>query len=249
MARACSGAKASNTPEHLYLRDTQTGRNDPGQRGAGPRRHRTRAGGQTLPEPAEGEQEVHFQAASSDGSRVFFTDTARLSEESAQKPTGEESPADLYEFEVTSAPGEPLHGRLSDLTPDELRPPAARMCSNLIPGASEDGSTVYFVANGVLAPGATPGECPRNPEEEAEPPAGATCNLYVSEPEPEDPGQRETQLHRGALLLRTLRTGAPGVQASHGWHLRTQDLSAVTSRVSPERPVSGVHVRAEPHRL
>jgi hypothetical protein len=51
-------------------------------------------------------------------------------------------------------------------------------------GASEDGSFVYFVANGVLATGATPGSCKRTypgqpgviPREEEE---AARCGLYV----------------------------------------------------------------------
>ena len=58
-----------------------------------------------LPEPGEGQQLVHYQSASSDGSRVFFTDSARLSVESSEEPAGEEPPEDLYEFELTSQPG------------------------------------------------------------------------------------------------------------------------------------------------
>ena len=65
-----------------------------------------------LPEPGERQQVVHYQSASSDGGRVFFTDSARLSVESSEEPAGEEPPEDLYEFEVTSQPDEPLRGRL-----------------------------------------------------------------------------------------------------------------------------------------
>ena len=55
-----------------------------------------------------------------------------------------------------------------------------------LPGVSEDGSYVYFVANGVLAPGAEPGRLsPRQTDPVPDP--EATCNLYVSEPDPEHP--------------------------------------------------------------
>jgi hypothetical protein len=179
-------------PERLYLRDTQTGETVQVNAAQGQGSTEPGEGGGVLPEPGEGEQEVHFQSASSDGSRVFFTDTARLTEDSGQEPVGEEAPADLYEFEVTSDAGEPLRGRLSDLTPDPIT--GSGDVLNLIPGIGEDGSRVYFVANGVLAAGATPGECVRDPEAEAPlPPAGATCNLYVSEPDPQAPGVRQTR--------------------------------------------------------
>ena len=65
-----------------------------------------------------------------------------------------------------------------------------------IPGISEDGSYVYFVANGVLAPGAETRQLPSRQSAIA---AWALslegeCNLYVSEPDPEHPGQRQTRL-------------------------------------------------------
>ena len=97
-------------PERLYLRDTLSGETIQVNAAQGNGATEPGTGGQTLPEPAEERQEVHFQSASGDGSKVFFTDTARLSEESRLEPTGEESSADLYEFEVTSKPGEPLRG-------------------------------------------------------------------------------------------------------------------------------------------
>ena len=51
------------------------------------------------------------------------------------------------------------------------------MCSTSQPAVSEDGSYVYFVANGVLAPGAAPGRlCAPGPGIAA---PEATCNLYV----------------------------------------------------------------------
>jgi hypothetical protein len=215
--------------EGLYLRDTGTGETiklnaaqgndatEPGEGGA-------------LPEPGEEHQLVHFQSASNDASRVFFTDTARLAEESSQEPVGEEPPADLYEFEVTSQPGAPLHGRLSDLTPDEAAGSADVL--NLIPGTSEDGSIVYFIANGVLTSGASQGQCVRNPEAELPPPpAGATCNLYVSEADPEGPMLRQT---RFVAALSWEDAADWGAGATSQLRPLQGDLADVTAGVSPD---------------
>ncbi len=84
-----------------------------------------------------------FQIASSDGSRIFFTDQKQLSEGSGANP---EKEADLYECKVP--PGK-LACELSDLTP-----PHGEEGANVqggVLGASEDGSYVYFVAKGVLS--------------------------------------------------------------------------------------------------
>jgi hypothetical protein len=234
-------------PEALYLHDEASGETIKVNAAQGQGATEAGAGGETLPEPGEEQQEVHFQSASTDGSKVFFTDTARLSEQSGEEPTGEESPADLYEFELTSAPGQPLHGRLTDLTADPNAGSADVL--NVIPGASSDGSDVYFVANGVLASGATPGRCPRFPEGREAPPAGATCNLYVSEPDPGHPGARETRLitRLGAGDAADWGSGVSGSGLASNLP-PTQDLSAVTSSVSPdgqwlafmsERPLTG----------
>ncbi|MGA9283956.1 MAG: fibronectin type III domain-containing protein [Solirubrobacteraceae bacterium] len=81
-----------------------------------------------------------FWLANGDGSRVFFTDESQLTAGSTAGP-GE---PDLYEYDLDT-------GRLSDLT-------VARAGSHAgvqgLVGASEDGSYVYFVADGVLAQGA-----------------------------------------------------------------------------------------------
>jgi DNA-binding beta-propeller fold protein YncE len=178
--------------EALYLRDSERGETIKVNAAQGNAATDPSVGGQTLPEPEGGQQIVHFQAATNDGSDIFFTDTARLSEESSQEPLGEEAPADLYEFEVTSQVGEPLHGRLVDLTSDGLEGSAD--VQNLILGLGADGGNVYFVANGVLAPGATRGECVREAGGQGQAPLPeATCNLYLSEPNPEHPGGRQTR--------------------------------------------------------
>jgi DNA-binding beta-propeller fold protein YncE len=216
-------------PERLYLRDTFTGETIQVNAAQGNGATEPGAGGQTLPEPAEEQQEVHFQAASGDGSKVFFTDSGRLSEESSEQPTGEESPTDLYEFEVTSKPGDPLRGRLSDLTPDETEGSADVL--NLIAGTSTDGEEVYFVANGVLAPGAGRGQCPQDPE--AASPQQATCNLYASVPDPEHPSEREIRFIATLSSQDAADWGAGVAGSGLASNLPpSQDLSAVTSSVS-----------------
>ena len=141
-------------------------------------------------EREDGLDEVYFQAASSDGSKVFFTDTWPLTSESSLEPNGAEGEphsADLYEYNVET-------GKLIDLTGAQNAGEHAEVLGTL-PGASEDGSYVYFVANGILAPGAEKrGTCPRiSPFVRGEPSGEDECNLYVSEPDPEHPGQRKTR--------------------------------------------------------
>jgi hypothetical protein len=82
--------------------------------------------------------EGDFQDASADDSRVFFD-------------AGWDGELDVWQ--LTSSPGEPLAGTVTDLT-------EGRGMRGLVLGASEDGSYVYFVSEGVLpASGATvPGE-------------------------------------------------------------------------------------------
>ena len=81
-----------------------------------------------------------FWTASSDGSKVFFTDEHQLTEDST---AALEAP-DLYEYEVGAADV----GHLVDLTAD---PGGEHADVQGVLGASEDGSDIYFVAQGVLA--------------------------------------------------------------------------------------------------
>jgi DNA-binding beta-propeller fold protein YncE len=146
---------------HLYVSDPQTGET---------LRVDANAGGS-----GNGQEEAAFQIASADGSKVFFTDNQALTPLS--RPGGEGDP-DLYVYELN--PGTPLSGTLRDLTPEGLEGASANVLATRtgggVIGASEDGSYVYFVANGVLAPGAKRGTCPR---EAAVEPRGVTCNLYI----------------------------------------------------------------------
>jgi DNA-binding beta-propeller fold protein YncE len=112
-----------------------------------------------------------FQAASADGSRIFFTDPQQLTPDSGHSSQD----GDLYEYDLERPVGE----RLADLTPPGAGAEAAAVMG-LIVGASADGSSVYFVADGVL------GEAPNPHGERARPGNCAssgtsteTCNLYV----------------------------------------------------------------------
>ncbi|HTZ64065.1 MAG TPA: hypothetical protein VMB51_08170 [Solirubrobacteraceae bacterium] len=211
----------------LYLRDVALGETIRVNAAQGQEATEPGPGGQTLSEPPEEEhptREVRFQAASQNGRRVFFTDTARLAEESNQEPDGSESPADLYELKLTSL--DPLHARLSDISAGA--PSASADVLNVIPGSSQDGSVVYFVANGVLAPGATPGRCARDLEESEPSPPGATCNLYVSE---ETPGAGRQVRFIAAL---SAQDGADwGASPTSQLSPQQLNLATVSSSVSP----------------
>jgi hypothetical protein len=84
-----------------------------------------------------------FWAASSDGSKVFFTDESRLTVGSTAAP-GE---PDLYEYQLSPDVAKP--GKLVDLTVD----PNGGAHSDVqgVMSASDNGSYVYFVAKGVLS--------------------------------------------------------------------------------------------------
>ncbi len=182
-------------------------------------------------EQAEGLDDVHFEMASANGGRVFFTDSWPLTSESSLEPLDtvevlEEAPEktrsvgrpmELYEYDVET-------GTLLDLTVDQhIGEPADVL--GTIPGASENGEYVYFVANGVLAFGATPGNCQRtNPYNLPHP--DEACNLYVSEPSPDDPGVRETR-----LIARVSEEDA--ADWGEGNSPLAGDLGGVTSQVSP----------------
>lgn len=187
--------------------------------------------GEHVSEPSEAQREneelyeARFQTASNDGSKIFFTDTWPLTDESTLHPTESSHPADLYEYDVAS-------GKLTDLTASERVGVPADVLGT-IPGASEDGSYVYFVANGVLAPGATPGGCPNKviqPFELEELPPGTTCSIYVSRPNPAIPGQRETRFVAALSPEDSADWGLPDNELAKP---NESNLTNLTSRVSP----------------
>jgi hypothetical protein len=150
---------------NLYMRDTAS-------------EHTIRIDAEEGFKPKSGNSEAHFQIASADGARVFFTDNGGLTSDSIL--TGKEgNPFDLYVCEVQGASGEACPaGKLTDLTGTAMGFPAGGDVVGAVLGASEDGSTVYFVANGA-ADGATVGDCP-NLFSQAEPTAEQSCNLYMA---------------------------------------------------------------------
>jgi hypothetical protein len=134
-----------------------------------------------------------FWTASSDGSKVFFTDCAKLTSDSTAKSSGgcqtseswsHQTGNDLYEYDVET-------GRLTDLTVDGKPGDVLGADVQGVVGTSQDGSYVYFVAGGALAPGAVHRVCTRaelgGPGEEAERqqeaqgllPSHHGCNVYV----------------------------------------------------------------------
>ena len=157
-----------NGSHHLYLRQTTAGEEATVKLDS--------------PEPGCG---VHcsasspgpvFQTASADGSRVFFTDSQPL--------TAGAGDGDLYECQIEETEEGVLACRLSDLTVPEAGEAGVL---GLVAGAAEDGSSVYFTANGRLTsqPGphgetAVAGNCNGNTsvgtfESET---SAESCNLY-----------------------------------------------------------------------
>jgi hypothetical protein len=110
-----------------------------------------------------------FQASDGDVSRVFFTDEEDLTASSGGSTSNHA--ADLYACDVQVGEGK-LGCSLTDLTPMSGGERAGVVG---VAGVSEDGSWVYFVANGVLAPGAAHGSCAQSTFVTAT----ASCNLYV----------------------------------------------------------------------
>jgi DNA-binding beta-propeller fold protein YncE len=203
--------KASGTEYHLDVRDTTTQETlqlDKLQKGE-------KAPESSTHDPADAD----FQTASADGSKVFFTDTQRLT---ANSKAVEGSP-DLYVFEL-EAEGGAMSGKLVDLTAQAGADVLASKVSGGVLGASEDGSYIYFVADGALSPGASRGQCAPNELAETRRPVGSTCNLYVRHYD------SATQTWEPTKLIAVLSSednpdwGGPSDEG---------ELSDLTSRVSP----------------
>jgi WD40-like Beta Propeller Repeat len=157
----------SGSLTHLYVRDTTKGETvqlDTPEEGFTP---------ETGPDPV-------FQTASANGSMVFFTDEQKLTKDS----TASAGKPDLYVCQIGPEEGNEgkLACKLKDLTDAEVvkNSKESAAVQGLVLEASEDGSYVYFVADGVLSNAenaqkekAAPGSCGQFP------PPGATCNLYV----------------------------------------------------------------------
>jgi DNA-binding beta-propeller fold protein YncE len=148
---------------HLFMRDTQNGQTVELDEAQGVRE-------QPEEDPRLANNAQEFQIASASGERVFFTYPFALNEESTlpKEAVFLEEGSDLY---VCELPVLASKCKLKDLTISRFGESADVLG---VLGASEDGSYVYFVANGVLAPGASPGSCKEEHRE------GETCSLYVA---------------------------------------------------------------------
>lgn len=155
-----------------------------------------------------------FQAANTADTRVFFTDEQRLT--TSSRSPDEAGVDDLYVYESAT-------GALTDLTVP--RGAEAAGVQGMVLGASQDGATVYFVANGVLSENsnllgesASPGDCLIK---ESEIP-GATCNLYVDR-------YIDGEWQRPQFIAALSNQDLPD------WgQLSRQDLGEVPVRVSPD---------------
>ncbi len=155
----------------------------------------------TVVEDAVEVGEGGYQIASSEDSRIFFT-----------------AGGALEVFEVTSGSGEPLAGKVTDLTVDENAGESAGTQSVI--GASEDGSYVYFAADGVLGDGSDRGAEPANCGYLA----NGLCNLYVVHYD------EATGKWMAPHLIAAL---SDEDSPSWGAHGNSDDLAQMTSRVSP----------------
>jgi hypothetical protein len=125
----------------------------------------------TLPEPeclaksACGSEraDIRFDMASGDGSRVFFTDTQQLTTDSRSKYTSNVNSPDLYVcqmVEIEEAGQKKLKCDVTDLSLDSNPDGESADVQGSVLAASEDGSLVYFVADGVLGDGGEHGATP-----------------------------------------------------------------------------------------
>jgi NHL repeat-containing protein/WD40 repeat protein len=155
-----------------------------------------------------GNSEPVFQTASSDGSKVFFTDTVRLTKDA----TSDEFKPDLYMCEIGEAAGAPTC-RLRDLTVDRNAGEAGSV-QGMVFGASEDGRFVYFVADGVLAAGGAPGDCQSSQLASSQ----CSINLYMYDTVAND-----------RRFIATLSG-----EDRPGWAPTFEYLGGLTARVSPD---------------
>jgi DNA-binding beta-propeller fold protein YncE len=169
-----------------------------------------------------------FVSASTDGSKIFFTDSHGLTPNSTIGEGVEElEGGDLYVCNVVQEGGK-LACHLEDLTSKEVAMPSSENAAvQGVPGVSDNGSYVYFVANGVLASQAGRGHCAfRSTQEEKEETEGKipvqSCSLYM--------------LHfNGTSWEKPKFIAALTTEDLHTWQLQTErgDLAPTSSRVSP----------------
>jgi hypothetical protein len=144
-----------------------------------------------------------FQIASHDGLQVFFTSAQRLTKDSGASTEVGHQASDLYVYDLTAPEGQ----RVKDLTPLGGGEEHANVQGRV--SASEDGSSVYFVAGGVLT------QAENGQKEKAQTgtcEGESTCNLYLH--------------HNGVTKL----VAVLSAEDAPDWTAR---LDQLTARVSP----------------
>jgi DNA-binding beta-propeller fold protein YncE len=212
-------AENTGSELHLYARNTVT--------------HQTIQVDEAAPGASgAGTAGATFQTASTDGSKVFFTDTQRLTGDSLAGEFGGVRKPDLYVFELGATTAQPgctttPAGRLCDLTAEGIGGESGYVVEQgEVPNtgggvlaASDNGSSVYFVANSALTEGAAHGNCVTRIEVVS----GRRCNLYVRH----DEAGGWSPPHLVAVLS---NEDSPDWGGSHGG---PGELRNLTSRVSP----------------
>ncbi len=163
-----------------------------------------------------------YETSSVNGDRLFFTDDQRLTASASigSNPLNgleEEGVAagDLYVFEREKPAGK----RLTDLTPDLNRGESSAVLAS-VAGASEDGSYIYFVANGVLTPNALPGHCSRTGL------PSAKCNLY-------EVHNNGTEWEKPRLIAQLSAEDLPDTGAVSASRQEQYKVDEMTAQVSP----------------
>ncbi len=160
-------------------------------------------------DPAEEGGNGVFWAASGDGSKAFFTDRRRLTNDSTADRSNENrvEEEDLYEFNADN-------GKLTDLTVDHNMSDVNGASVQGVLGTNEDGSYVYYVAKGILT---------EKVNSQGRLPLSGDDNLYV--------------YHEGhTAFIAALSAGDNSgsvelVGVAHDWSL---SLSARTERISSD---------------
>lgn len=111
-----------------------------------------------------GEPRPAFQGASADGTDVFFSDSRKLTDDAS--PEGR----DLYRCELIGS--DPEQCNLTNITAPRSNPGESAGFLGLVSALSDDGSRIYFVAEGVLS---------INQNDEGESAQSRTPNLYAWE--------------------------------------------------------------------
>ena len=173
-------------------------------------------------------REPVLMTASVKGDRVFFTDNQRLTEDASPET---EAAGDLYVFEGAKPAGQ----RVTDLSPDANAGERAAVQGGVI-GAGDDGSSVYFVANGALAEGAKPGNCRAGGPSHGRPATSTSSTTTANS------GKRPVSWR---ALVERRRTGlGAGLERQAEYRLTEIDLPGVA-----QRPLPGVHVEPKPDGL